>query len=153
MLELLFKIEEAFDLEIPNDDLSRLSTVRPWATYIEERLARRGRAGGAGRSRPGSKAAATAAPSPRRPAPGPAAAKPARRQARPGRLRAKTSIKPPEATTAPAGQGSGERRQDGRRAAPASKAGPRMSPALRAARVGSTRSPGRSGGVVGGATR
>src|SRR5262249_36097577 len=27
MIELLFKIEEAFDLEIPNDDLSQIATV------------------------------------------------------------------------------------------------------------------------------
>jgi acyl carrier protein len=38
-LELLFKLEEAFDMEIPNEDLPRLSTVQSVATYIEERIA------------------------------------------------------------------------------------------------------------------
>ena len=38
-LELLFKLEEAFDMEIPNEDLPRLSTVQSVGEYIEERLA------------------------------------------------------------------------------------------------------------------
>jgi acyl carrier protein len=38
MIELLFKIEEAFDLEIPNDDLSKITTVGDVVTYVEERL-------------------------------------------------------------------------------------------------------------------
>src|SRR5262245_62983946 len=38
-LELLFKLEEAFDMEIPNEDLPRLSTVQSVGDYIEERLA------------------------------------------------------------------------------------------------------------------
>src|SRR5262245_12866273 len=37
-LELLFKLEEAFDMEIPNEDLPRLSTVQSVADAIEERL-------------------------------------------------------------------------------------------------------------------
>jgi|SRR5262245_23922916 len=38
MIELLFKIEEAFDLEIPNDDLSKIATVSDVVAYVEERL-------------------------------------------------------------------------------------------------------------------
>ena len=38
MIELLFKIEEAFDLEIPNDDLSQIATVGDVAAYVEQRL-------------------------------------------------------------------------------------------------------------------
>jgi acyl carrier protein len=38
MIELLFKIEEAFDLEIPNDDLSQITTVGDVITYVEHRL-------------------------------------------------------------------------------------------------------------------
>ncbi len=38
MIELLFKIEEAFDLEIPNDDLSQITTVGDVIAYVEQRL-------------------------------------------------------------------------------------------------------------------
>jgi acyl carrier protein len=38
MIELLFKVEEAFDLEIPNDDLSKITTVGDVVAYVEERL-------------------------------------------------------------------------------------------------------------------
>lgn len=38
MIELLFKIEETFDLEIPNDDLSQITTVGDVITYVEHRL-------------------------------------------------------------------------------------------------------------------
>ena len=38
MIELLFKIEEAFDLEIPNDDLSQITTVGDVIAYVERRL-------------------------------------------------------------------------------------------------------------------
>jgi acyl carrier protein len=38
MIELLFKIEEAFDLEIPNDDLSKITTVGDVVAYVEARL-------------------------------------------------------------------------------------------------------------------
>jgi acyl carrier protein len=44
MIELLFKIEEAFDLEIPNDDLSQITTVGDVIDYVERRLG--GAAGG-----------------------------------------------------------------------------------------------------------
>jgi acyl carrier protein len=54
MIELLFKIEEAFDLEIPNDDLSQITTVGDVIAYVEHRLG-----GGAPAPRP--VAAATAA--------------------------------------------------------------------------------------------
>jgi acyl carrier protein len=43
MIELLFKIEETFDLEIPNDDLSQITTVGDVIAYVERRLG-----GGAG---------------------------------------------------------------------------------------------------------
>ena len=39
MIELLFKIEEHFDLEIPNEDLSRVTTVADVTAYVEEKLA------------------------------------------------------------------------------------------------------------------
>jgi acyl carrier protein len=38
MLELLFKIEEAFDLEIPNEDLPQLTTVADVVKYVEDRI-------------------------------------------------------------------------------------------------------------------
>ncbi len=38
MIELLFKIEEAFDLEIPNDDLSKITTVGDVVAYVEARV-------------------------------------------------------------------------------------------------------------------
>jgi acyl carrier protein len=38
MIELLFKIEETFDLEIPNDDLSKITTVGDVIAYVEVRL-------------------------------------------------------------------------------------------------------------------
>ena len=41
MIELLFKIEEHFDLEIPNEDLSRVTTVADVTAYVEEKLGRR----------------------------------------------------------------------------------------------------------------
>jgi len=39
MIELLFKIEEHFDLEIPNEDLSRITTVADVTAYVEEKVA------------------------------------------------------------------------------------------------------------------
>jgi len=38
MIELLFKIEDAFDLEIPDDDLSKIVTVGDVIAYVEARL-------------------------------------------------------------------------------------------------------------------
>lgn len=38
-IELLFRIEEAFDLQIPDEDLHRLVTVGDVIAYVEERLA------------------------------------------------------------------------------------------------------------------
>lgn len=38
-IELLFRIEEAFDIQIPDEDLQRLGTVGEVTIYIEERLA------------------------------------------------------------------------------------------------------------------
>lgn len=38
MIELLFKIEETFDLEIPNEDLSQIATVGDVIAYVERRL-------------------------------------------------------------------------------------------------------------------
>src|SRR5882724_7666850 len=57
MIELLFKIEETFDLEIPNDDLSQITTVGDVIAYVEQRLG--APAGAAAASRP---AAVTAKP-------------------------------------------------------------------------------------------
>src|SRR5215813_8753869 len=55
MIELLFKIEEAFDLEIPNEDLSQITKVGDVIAYVERRL-------GAPASKP---AVAAPAPAPR----------------------------------------------------------------------------------------
>jgi acyl carrier protein len=59
MLEMVFEVEEAFNLEIPDDDLSKVTTVGDVVTYVESRLA-----GGAPRPAPASPAAPapTAAP-------------------------------------------------------------------------------------------
>lgn len=38
MIELLFKIEEAFDLEVPNEDLPLLVTVADVVRYVEDKL-------------------------------------------------------------------------------------------------------------------
>src|SRR2546427_952407 len=38
MIELLFRIEEVFDLEIPNDDLSQITTVGDVVIYVEQRV-------------------------------------------------------------------------------------------------------------------
>jgi len=80
MIELLFKIEEHFDLEIPNEDLSRVTTVADVTAYVEEKLGTR---------------SAPAAPAPAMPAPvrAPVDVAAARTPA-PGRAPAKvTSIK------------------------------------------------------------
>jgi acyl carrier protein len=73
MIELLFKIEETFDLEIPNDDLSQITTVGDVIAYVERRLG-----GGAAAAAP-PVAAATAsvrrADAPPQPAAKPTAAK------------------------------------------------------------------------------
>ena len=39
VIELLYKIEETFDLQIPDQDLVGLSTVSAVSTYVEQRLA------------------------------------------------------------------------------------------------------------------
>lgn len=38
-IELLFRIEEAFDLQIPDADLQKLATVGDVTAYVERRLA------------------------------------------------------------------------------------------------------------------
>jgi acyl carrier protein len=38
VIELLYKIEEVFDLQIPDQDLIALSTVGTVAQYVEQRL-------------------------------------------------------------------------------------------------------------------
>ena len=89
MIELLFKIEEHFDLEIPNEDLSRVTTVADVTAYVEEKL---------GAAAPAAKAAsapAVPAPAARVAAPAPrpvdrAAAKPLPPVQLPGKV---TSIK------------------------------------------------------------
>jgi acyl carrier protein len=80
MIELLFKIEEHFDLEIPNEDLSRVTTVADVTAYVEEKLGTR---------------SAPPAPAPAMPAPVRAPVDvAAARPAAPGRAPAKvTSIK------------------------------------------------------------
>lgn len=44
--ELLYDLERAFDLEIPNDDLPGLQTLTDVITYVETRLSARAQAGG-----------------------------------------------------------------------------------------------------------
>ena len=39
MIELLFRIEEVFDLEIPNEDLVKIATVGDVIAHVERRLA------------------------------------------------------------------------------------------------------------------
>jgi acyl carrier protein len=65
MIELLFRIEEAFDLEIPNEDLLKLNTVGDVTGYIEARLGVPGASPPAERAAP--PAAPTALPAARRP--------------------------------------------------------------------------------------
>lgn len=47
VIELLFKLEEAFDLVIPDQDLPSLTTVASVSAYIEARASKAGRKGGA----------------------------------------------------------------------------------------------------------
>jgi len=83
MIELLFKIEEHFDLEIPNEDLSRVTTVADVTMYVEEKLA--------ATTAPAAAAnAAPATPAPVRRPVGVAAAKPTPPVHRPAKV---TSIK------------------------------------------------------------
>lgn len=44
VIELLFKLEEAFDLQIPDQDLPSLSTVASVVAYIEKRVPKAARA-------------------------------------------------------------------------------------------------------------
>jgi acyl carrier protein len=39
VIELLYRIEEAFDLQIPDQDLPSLTTVGSVSTYVQKRLA------------------------------------------------------------------------------------------------------------------
>ncbi len=41
VIELLYKIEEVFDIQIPDQDLVGLSTVGAVAQYVDQRLAPR----------------------------------------------------------------------------------------------------------------
>jgi acyl carrier protein len=38
VIELLYRIEEAFDLQIPDQDLAELATVGHVVSYVEKRL-------------------------------------------------------------------------------------------------------------------
>src|SRR5262247_2501943 len=67
MIELLFKIEEHFDLEIPNEDLSRVTTVADVTAYVEGKL-------DAGAAAPAKPAVSARPPAPAAPAPAPVAA-------------------------------------------------------------------------------
>ncbi len=44
VIELLYRIEEAFDLQIPNQDLAGLTNVGHVVTYVEKRLGKSGSA-------------------------------------------------------------------------------------------------------------
>ena len=37
-IELVYQIEEVFDLEVPNEDLTKLTTVSSVVDYVENRL-------------------------------------------------------------------------------------------------------------------
>lgn len=51
--ELLYDLEKAFDLEIPNDDLPGLQTLADVIAYVEARLPARAQAGGSAPARAG----------------------------------------------------------------------------------------------------
>jgi acyl carrier protein len=68
MIELLFKIEEAFDLEIPNDDLSKIATVSDVVAYVEERVQRPKETARPRAEAPRPPTAAVAPPAPKAPA-------------------------------------------------------------------------------------
>ena len=52
VIELLYKIEETFDLQIPDQDLVSLSTVGAVAKYVNQRLAPTKRTAGDARRHP-----------------------------------------------------------------------------------------------------
>ena len=52
VIELLYKIEETFDLQIPDQDLISLSTVGAVAKYVDQRLAPAKPTAGAARRQP-----------------------------------------------------------------------------------------------------
>ena len=52
VIELLYKIEETFDLQIPDQDLVSLSTVGAVAKYVDQRLAPTKRTAGDARRHP-----------------------------------------------------------------------------------------------------
>jgi len=84
MIELLFKIEEVFDLEIPNEDLVQIATVGDVIAYVDRRLeakATAARPAAAARSAPAPGRVAALKPAGRRP--------PARVKAGPKRAPAK----------------------------------------------------------------
>lgn len=80
-IELLFKIEEAFDLQIPDQDLQHLRTVANVIDYVQARLnptatSARPKAAGAGPAKPApSTSAPTRRATPSKPAPTRAASK------------------------------------------------------------------------------
>ena len=86
-IELMFKVEEEFDLEIPDADLQKLKTVGDLVSYLESRLERAG---------PGPEAAARAPGAPATPAPpaAPAAPAPVSAAARPARAKPSASATP-----------------------------------------------------------
>jgi len=125
MIELLFKIEEHFDLEIPNEDLSRITTVADVATYVEEKLGQHG----TGTRAP---AAPAAPPQPAAVAAPPASASPTERQARePMGHVAQRAAAPARRTPAKvtsikaAAKAAAQRRSAGGKTSPAKKKGSR----------------------------
>src|SRR5262245_44899426 len=64
-IELMFKVEEEFDLEIPDADLPRLRTVGDLVSYLEDRL---GDGGTSAPAAPAPTGVVTTAPRPVRPA-------------------------------------------------------------------------------------
>ena len=122
MIELLFKIEEHFDLEIPNEDLSRITTVADVATYVQEKLGHHGT---------GTRAPA-ASPPPAAVAAPPAGASPTEREAReqPGHV-AQRAAAPARRTPAKvtaiktAAKAAAQRQSAGGKTAPEKKKGSR----------------------------
>ena len=73
-IELMFKVEEEFDLEIPDADLQTLKTVGDLVAYLERRLERASPGPDDAASAPAAPATPTLAAAPAAPAPVPAAA-------------------------------------------------------------------------------
>lgn len=105
MIELLFKIEEVFDLEIPNEDLVQIATVGDVIAYVERRLA----------------AKAAAPPRPAAPAPAAARGPEPAPKSKPARAPAPAAAPKPVRAQRPAGRRPPARVKAAPKRAPAKK--------------------------------